>query len=189
MKYQEICDKLKDDCKQLELLCEKYKDKSKYKDQYNIFKLLNFRENSHSALFKWLINAKDKEKNSLQYLFLKEFINFLIDMEYIETDDVEKFTQIISSDLKMENCACKTQNKHYKQMDICFSSNNANFVCAIENKLDAKINKDNKTNKTQLEYYSNHINENFLNHKKLLIYLCANSNLNTKTDKILQNCN
>ena len=106
-------------------------------------------------------------------------------MKFIdEIDNTDKFIDDIASDIKMENCTCKIGNE-IKYMDICLSSEKANFICTIENKLDAKINTDNKTNKTQLEFYVNHI-EKSPYHKKLKIYLCVNSNLREETDNLLK---
>ncbi len=122
-------------------------------------------------MFKWLINARGKEKDSVHYLFLKEFINYLKDMKFIETDDVDLFIDDFANDITMENCTCE----NCKQMDICFSSEKANFICTIENKLDAKINTDTTTNKTQIEYYTDYINKAFENYKiKLFLFLSCN---------------
>ena len=172
MKYDEIKEKIKDLSKEiLESLIEKNDGN---KNAFNVFNILNLKEDSHSELLKWLFYVKGKDENSIQYAFMKEFITYLVDMAYIPDNvEIEKFVTLLSNDIDVQvQYTCKIEGTTNKYIDILFSSENAKFICVIENKLDAGINTDER-GVTQLEHYVNYINndQTYKDYKKLFLFL------------------
>lgn len=189
MKYADLIEKLEfDDLKEI---VEKYSNKQ-IKLTENIFETINMREDSHSRLLLWLLNAKGKDKNSLQYRFLKNFIKLLDDLGYISDVDVDD----LAGDIEVTTQeSCKPDNtENSKSIDILLSSQEAKFICVIENKLDAKINVDDN-GVTQLEYYYNFVNqEDYNEYKKLCLFLCPSTQKylkykNGKDKKVKAVCN
>ncbi len=163
--------------------CEKYfKALENYKEENvpaNIFEKINMRENSHSELLKWLLDVKGKAEDSIQYSFMKEFITYIVDKGYIDKgyinkENIDNFIEKLIQDIDIpEQNTCNIENiPNCKYIDILLKSENAKFVCVIENKLDATINTDEK-GKTQLEYYYEYVdkNDDYNDYTKLFILL------------------
>lgn len=149
----------------------------------NIFSWLNLREDSHSGLISWLLDAKEKKAGSIQYYFLKNFIEFLCENAYLNVKGQNDFIKNILSDISVSTgVTCHFANEKCKYIDILLVSEKESFVCIIETKLDAPFNTSEKilasgekVNLVQLEYYRDYIKN--LNYKnKLLLVLCRSTN-------------
>lgn len=176
MNYNELLNELSFD--DLKNIISKYMN-SKKNDNFNIFQVLNMREDSHSELLKWLLNTKNNN-NKLQYYFLKNFIEYLSEMkdnkyrEYIKISS-DNFINNLAEHIKVPaKITCHFPDDKCKYIDVLFYSKQAKFVCIIENKLDANINTDNK-GKTQLEYYHDYIEEEekYKDYEKLFLFLSS----------------
>lgn len=129
---------------------------------FNIFKNINMREDSHTSLLAWLLNPnKDNknDKNTIQYHFICNFIEFLIDNGYLkeDIDNIEQYVENLCSDLCVE--------LQHNKIDLLLYSVEQNFICVIENKLDANICLEHDGT-TQLEKYKNYIENEFIKTKK-----------------------
>ena len=141
---------------------EKIIDKlKKYKyqenEKFNIFKIVEMREQSHTRLLAWLLDVKGKTPADIQYSFLKEFLS-----KYYYNNDVEidNIMSILCNDLKVdvEHQVLDENEKKCGKIDIILYSKKADLLLIIENKLDAKICTINK--ETQIERYYNYIKHN-----------------------------
>ena len=172
MKYEEVIKNIKKlNISDIEEIIEVYINKPT-EFRVNAFDAIDLRENSHSELLKWLFDINGK--NSIQDNFMKEFISYLVDMNYLNLKiTINEFVQLLKTDIVVpEQNTCKIEGvPNCKYIDILFSSEAANFVCVIENKLDANINTD-KYGITQLEYYKkwieNHDKYKYYEHKLFL---------------------
>lgn len=191
MNYGELLEKV--EFEQLKSIIEKYKsDNVSVSDKdFNIFKVLNMREDSHTELLKWLLDTRGKGKDSIQYHFLKNFLTYLSEMKddfgnnYIEISN--EFVNNIATDINIpDKNTCNLPNTNCKFIDLLFVSEKAKFVCIVENKLDAKINVDYSNDKgfTQLEYYYNYLNKEYKNFpNKLLLFLSKDCKIAQKEVK------
>lgn len=130
-------------------------------NSFNIFKTINMRENSHTNLLAWLLNINNNRnkvnKNTIQYYFVYNFIEFLNDNGYIENiGNLEQYVENLCTDLCVET--------QHNDIDLLIYSLKQNFICVIENKLDAKICIE-TDNKTQLEKYRDYIEDYFIKEK------------------------
>lgn len=147
-----------------ESLLEKYEHLKRY--GYNFYHELQkidkkekgIDEKCHSLVIAMLLNAKNQKEDDIRYCFLKNFINSLNDCQNID------FNKLIS-DINVE-VEHKTNNN--SSIDILLYSNNASFVCVIENKIDCELGE------SQLKKYKTYIEESekFSNYKyKNYVYL------------------
>ena len=172
MKYEEI--------KEIAKSLKKEDIYSLLNEQYiNIFQQIDMNENSHTELLKWLLDVNNKDKNSIQCKFLSNFINFLIENNYLP------------SDFNVENLFNNFNVINHKEenIDLLMYTNSEDFVCVIENKLDAKINCS-TDGATQLEKYKNYVEKHYhYQHckTKLYILLCPKDITKEKVKKICQN--
>jgi len=137
------------------LLNKQEKDKNHIN---NIFQILNMREDSHTNLLAWLLNAKEKNEEDIQYCFLYNFVEFLQERGYLQNINIENLRNdlIVTPKYRYEQ-----ENGNPNYIDLLLYSKEANFVCVIENKLDANVCTD-SNGVTQLERYQKYIEEKFL---------------------------
>ncbi|MCD7878711.1 MAG: PD-(D/E)XK nuclease family protein [Candidatus Gastranaerophilales bacterium] len=117
-------------------------------------------ERCHSMILAWLLNAKGKNSNTLQYCFLKNFIKAL----GVNDNSLDFFVDSLTKDIVVET--------EFHDIDIFLYSKNADFVCVIENKIDGELGKN------QLKKYADFINTNYDCKYKHFVYL--RRYLNTK---------
>lgn len=176
MKY---CEKLKylslNELQNIKNEYEKAYIKSEKYD-FNVFSILNLREDSHTELLAWLLNAKNKEKNSIQYQFLRDFLrNDYLDIKNLGIDifnDSVLDVLISGLEVKIQEPSKDDNGNKNGEIDVFLISKPLNFVCLIEVKLDAKtsINKDEID---QIDRYRSFLEKYYKDYKKCLVFLCA----------------
>lgn len=158
--------------------CEKYKNCCNRDDvQYrNILEQNNMGETSISELYKWIFdvtsNTSDVRIKKLKEYCIKEFLLKIKDNIRVNSKNIIEFDNFINSvisDLKPQK-----NEDHLKicNTDIVLISDNARFICVIENKIAAKIQAD--TNCTQIEKYKKETNDKYPDYNKAFVFICAN---------------
>ena len=131
-------------------------------------------EECHSKILAWLLNAQGKNENTLQYCFLKKFLQ---NLQGLNIENIDTFMKELSTDLVVIT--------EYNHIDIFLYSKNADFVCVIENKIDSELGNE------QLKRYSDFINNSeYASCKyKSFVYLRRYINTKNKSDEkqILEN--
>lgn len=151
---------------------------------FNLFDIIQMRERSHSKLLAWLLDVKGKTQNSIQFMFLKNFL-----AKYYDTNltNIEKIMPILCENFSVYN-EYPTKDKYGKKngdIDILVYSKEAKLLLIIENKLDAKICT--RNGKTQIERYYEYITgcQNFKNIEPKFMYVCSYSE--QLTEKYVKN--
>ena len=112
---------------------------------FNLFEIIQMRETSHTKLLAWLLDVNNKPENSLQFQFMKKFLEKI----NIETQNLNDFVKLLSEDVFVK----AEYHTDSGNIDIFIYSKKANFVCVIENKIDAQISGQSKDEKSQVERY------------------------------------
>lgn len=150
-------------------LAEKYEFLKKY--NFNFFNELakvdkhgkGINEECHSKIIAWLLNAKDKNSDNLQYGFLKNFVRSL---NTIDENSLDEFVEVSVKDLIVET--------EFQNIDIFLYSKSADFVCIIENKIDSKLGEN------QLKRYMDFINNSIYANCKHKHFVYLRRYLDTK---------
>lgn len=160
-----------------EQIIEKYKERIENKEgsHFNIFNIIEMRECSHTKFLAWLFDVKNKNKDDIQYDFLREF---LLKYKYCNPDTIENLMSVLCEDISV-SCEVMTfdiNDQKNGNIDILLYSQKADFLIIIENKLDADICV--RNGKTQIERYYNYITQcekfkNYTNPK--FFYTCIYS--------------
>lgn len=160
---------------------ERYvEQKQSKKEAFNLFEIVQMRETSHTKFLAWLLDVKNKSKNSLQFQFMKKFLEKI----NIETQNLDDFVNLLSEDVFVK----AEYSTDSGNIDIFIYSKKANFVCIIENKIDAKICIG-KNGKSQIERYYNFVNSKaeFETCKQMFVFITGYSEILRKSDLELLN--
>lgn len=160
---------------------ERYVEQKQNKNKiFNLFEIIQMRETSHTKFLAWLLDVKNKDENSLQYLFMKKFLQEI----HFETENLDSFVKLLSEDVIVKS----EFSTDIGSIDIFIYSKNANFVCVIENKIDAKICIS-KNGKSQIERYYNFINSKHEYNKCIqkFVFITRYSNILKESDNKLLN--
>lgn len=166
--------------KALSVIEQYVEQKKSKKETFNLFEIIQMRETSHTKFLAWLLNVKNKSKNSLQFQFMKKFLKKI----NIEAENLDDFVKLLSEDMFI-----KTEYPTGSgNIDIFIYSKKANFVCIIENKIDAKICIG-KNGKSQIERYYNFVNSKveFESCKQEFVFITGYSEILRKSDLELLN--
>ena len=75
---------------------ERYVEQKQNKNKiFNLFEIIQMRETSHTKFLAWLLDVKNKDENSLQYLFMKKFLQEI----HFETENLDSFVKLLSEDV------------------------------------------------------------------------------------------
>lgn len=153
MKMQSNIEKVK---KYIEYLKDKHN--SYY---YNPLELLNISEPSISQFLAWLFDAKNKEKDCIQYKFCEEFLKHIKVFE--NEEEIREF---------INNLEVRTEEN---EMDLLLLNSKTEQLIVIENKKRARLSYSKQDGEvvTQIEKYVKVCKDNYKNYKKCYFYLCG----------------
>ncbi len=153
----------------------KYNEYVKNKS-FNLFETIQMPETSHTKFIAALLNIKGKDKNSPQYVFMRNFL------QKIQMENIDNLTDLMIQDMIVET-EYKTP---FGIIDIFIYSQKANFVCVIENKIYAKIcNNNGPQLKRYYEYIKNTAPYKDCNKKFVFISVYLDK-LNRQTKNLLK---
>lgn len=164
-------------CKRHENCCNK--DDNQYR---NILEQKNIGETSISELYKWIFdvtsNTSDVRIKKLKEYCIKEFLlkikDNIKDKNNCTIKNLDALINLVISDLRLVTI---------DYTDIALISQNANFVCAIENKIAAKI-QTYGDDSTQIEKYKEVTIKNYSDYNKAFVFICANKDYYPEDDFI-----
>ena len=172
--------KIEEDIKRINDYVEYCKKHENCCNKPNTLEQKNMGENSISELYKWLFdvtsNTSDTKIKELKEYCIKEFLLKIEDNIRVNSKNnskngiaFDKFINSVISDLKPQK---NEDNLKICNTDIVLISDNAKFVCVIENKIAAKIQAD--TNCTQIEKYKIETKYKYPDYDKAFVFICAN---------------
>ena len=188
----EICEKynIDEDIKRINAYVEYCKRHENCCNKLNTLEQKNMGENSISELYKWLFdvtsNTSDTKIKELKEYCIKEFLLKIKDNIRVNSKNVIEFDNFINSVISDLEPQKNEDNLKICNTDIVLISDNAKFVCIIENKIAAKIQAD--TNRTQIEKYKKETEDKYPDYYKAFVFICANDDYYPKCELTDKHC-
>lgn len=129
-------------------------------DEFNIFETLGITKTEirHSNVLAWLLNPR--ENHQLDDIFIRNFIKQIL---YLNKNNLEDKINIF--DLSLMDFNDAVVMREWNHVDIVVVLENSKVVIAIENKVESK------EHSNQLTRYYDVINKEFVEYRKIFVYL------------------
>lgn len=182
MKYDEVIKNL-DANKIKEIISQYVKHKPLInQNNYNIFSIINLRENNHTELLAWFL---DKNHTFLKKFLTNEYLNInKLGIDINNDDYMNKLVGGMKVEIQYPIAFYDEKTLRKGDIDIFMYNDDCEFLCVIESKLDANICLD-KDGTTQIEKYYKYMqnNDKFNQYKKCYVFLCRDTET-LKTEKV-----